>query len=522
MEKYKKNKAKFNYGRIIDLILLIVFPLLAFLLIFTLKKFTTKYTIMAGVILTIIYLICFLTILLKNKKIHIIRRILMVLLCVALGYGYTYSSNIANSFSNLTGNSANKTTTIKMDILVKKSSTITSIQDLSKKIIAFQTANDSENSDYVLKKLNNTIGTSYRKLQYNDYTTMYSDYYNGYNDAIVVNQSQKKTLPTNYASLYKDSKVLKTYNRVIKNVYTGNNVDVTKQVFTVYISASDQTGVPASRSLSDMNMLMIIDPVSNTIKTISIPRDSFVPNPAYDNQNDKLTHTGNNGIENTVKAVENMFQIDIDFYAKISFDSLIKIVDTLGGISVDVGIDFCEQDENRSFAAEDEVCLKAGVQTLNGKQALAYSRHRHSYINQDIGRNEAQSRVIKGIIKKMMTTDGVNKIDDVLNILPTYVITNFSDTQLSSFVKKQVDEMKDWKMSSMSLQGGASDMAVTASGGSSPLSVYYLSEHEVSNINAVYNLLKSKPSMNKFTYDKRNLYQQFTTWKSKTNTVMTK
>ena len=82
------------------------------------------------------------------------------------------------------------------------------------------------------------------------------------------------------------------------------------------------------------------------------------------------------GIDTSIASLENFFQIPIDYYARISFNSLIEIVDALGGIDVDVEISFCEQDENRSFKEEDLICLDKGEQTLNGKQALAYSRHR--------------------------------------------------------------------------------------------------------------------------------------------------
>ena len=82
------------------------------------------------------------------------------------------------------------------------------------------------------------------------------------------------------------------------------------------------------------------------------------------------------GIDASVETIENFFQIPIDYYARVSFNSLIQIIDIIDGVNVDVEIDFCEQDENRSFKKEDLICLEAGQQTLNGKQALAYARHR--------------------------------------------------------------------------------------------------------------------------------------------------
>ena len=73
--------------------------------------------------------------------------------------------------------------------------------------------------------------------------------------------------------------------------------------------------------------------------------------------------------------ISQFFGIPVDYYARVSFNSMIEIVDTIGGIDV-MGTDFCEQDENRSFKKDDLICLKKGEQHLDGKQALAYSRHR--------------------------------------------------------------------------------------------------------------------------------------------------
>ena len=119
-------------------------------------------------------------------------------------------------------------------------------------------------------------------------------------------------------------------------------------------------GSPDQQTRTDTNLILIVNPVAKHIDMVSLPRDGYIPNPALNNMNDKLTHTGNDGIENSVAAIENFFQIPIDYYARIGFNSLIQIIDAIGGIDVDVEIDFCEQDENRSFKKDDLVCLKKG------------------------------------------------------------------------------------------------------------------------------------------------------------------
>lgn len=511
----KKNKRRVSWLRILDLLYLIAYPLMSMMILITIKKYTDKYLIIAAVVLLVVYVICLFTFFMKrNKAREAIRRILMIIICIALGFGYQYISTLSNSFSNITSNSATKNETVKFDVLALKGSNYNSINDITASSSVGYLSSNETGAKKVLEKMDK-INESYLAIPYTDEDTMYSDFYAGNYDLLIFNEADKSTIPDNYKKLYSDTKTIYTLKYTKTNSYKGNDIDVTKDVFTVYISANDETGVPVNESLSDMNMLIIVNPNTNTITTVPIPRDSYVPNPAYDYQNDKLTHTGNNGITNTVKAVENMLQVNVDFYVKISFTSLMDIVNTLGGIDVNVGISFCEQNSERSFAASDEICLNAGEQTLNGEQALAYARHRHSYVNQDIGRNDAQLRIIKSIIKKMISTDGISKIDDVLNVASKYMITNFSDEQLSSFVKKQVDDMKGWTVNTLTLTNGANDSAITASGGDQELSIYLLSKSEIEKVNAAYNLSKNTPSLNNFKFKIDDLYSDYSTFKDK-------
>ena len=73
--------------------------------------------------------------------------------------------------------------------------------------------------------------------------------------------------------------------------------------------------------------------------TVSVPRDSYVPNPAYNNGSDKLTHLGNDGADNSILGLEEAFGIEIDYYAKVNFQSLIHIVDQ--GLEISQGRKIC-------------------------------------------------------------------------------------------------------------------------------------------------------------------------------------
>ena len=148
--------------------------------------------------------------------------------------------------------------------------------------------------------------------------------------------------------------------------------------FTMLLLGVDSPTEDISKAsgLGDSIMLVTFNPKTLTATMFSIPRDTFVPITCYRNAKSKITHAAAGGDSCMISTVENFTGIDVDYYAKINFKGLVKIVDALGGIEVDVPYSFCEQNSNRSFAAGDIQYVNAGHQTLNGEQALALSRNR--------------------------------------------------------------------------------------------------------------------------------------------------
>ncbi|OCN04733.1 hypothetical protein A4S06_10590 [Erysipelotrichaceae bacterium MTC7] len=511
--KKNQKKRKIRYGRIFDLINLLLFPILSILFVLFIRKYSDKYYLYAIGIFVFLFILTLLLFRIKNHVVEIIRRIFLAGLVVVLLAANIYTNDLSSGYQAFAGSMDNSETTITYDVLTLKESTngLSHVEDLDGYVVGFPSNGSVEATDKAKAQLATKI-SDFGSLAYDNYMTMYSDYTKEFVDAIVIDQSQKGNLPEEYKNLYEISNVVDTYSFTIKNQIKGNDIDITKEVFTVLVSASDQTVAPTSHSLSDTNMLLIIDPITNVIQTISIPRDSFVPNPAYDNVSDKLTHTGNDGVDNTKLAVEETFNIKIDFYVKVSFVSLIEIVDTLGGIPVNVLQPIVEQDEYRSFAEEDLIYLEAGQQTLSGKQALAYARHRHSYENQDLGRNQAQIEVMKGLVKRVLSPEGITKVDDVMKLMSNYVIMNFSESQLTSLVKQQVDNMPSWQFKSLSLDKGEQGSDVTASMPGLYSSIYYLSKSDIEKANAIYNLMKERQELTDFHFDLDDMYNGYSTY----------
>ena len=215
------------------------------------------------------------------------------------------------------------------------------------------------------------------------------------------------------------------------------------------------------------------------------------------------------GIDISVETLQQFFGIPIDYYARVSFNSLIQIVDTIDGIDVDVEIDFCEQDENRSFKKDDLICLKKGEQHLNGKQALAYSRHRKTLGYDNPGRERAQQRIIKAIINKLVSPSAITYVNELLEIAPNYVITDMPANQITKFVSSELENMKPWTISSISSDNGVYDTRYVASIAESEgkKDVYLFNKNEVHALLNAYDGASKQLEMKEYHFDLTNLYK---------------
>lgn len=187
----------------------------------------------------------------------------------------------------------------------------------------------------------------------------------------------------------------------------------------------EETGSTDGVYRSDSIMLARIDPASKEVTLVSIERDILVDMGDHGEQKVNAAYTiGGAGYE--VDMVSKLAGVDISHYAEINFDEFVKVVDTIGGIDVDIKIDL-----------DDDLAglhLKAGRQTINGEQALALCRARHAYDNYgggDYYRTANQRMVIGAILKKILASSPAT-IAASVNQLAGSVTTDLSLTDILS------------------------------------------------------------------------------------------
>ncbi|EOP05638.1 MULTISPECIES: LCP family protein [Bacillus] len=197
---------------------------------------------------------------------------------------------------------------------------------------------------------------------------------------------------------------------------------------------------------TDALLLATINKNDKSVKLVSIPRDSRVYIKSRDKY-DKITHAHVfGGVDSTIDTVENFLDVPVDYYVKFNFKSFIKIVDSLGGITVDVPVEFTEQNSKDEAGA---IHLKKGRQHLNGEEALALARTRH--IDSDYMRGQRQQLVLEAIAEKALSLNSINKIGGLLDAVDKDLKTNLTFDDMMTIAKNSMDS--DLKMEKMQVEG---------------------------------------------------------------------
>ena len=170
---------------------------------------------------------------------------------------------------------------------------------------------------------------------------------------------------------------------------------------------------------TDSMILARIDPKDKEVTLISIPRDTQVTIGSHGTQKINAAYAFG-GPSGAVKAVESLAGVSISHYAEIDFDGFAAVVDSLGGVEIDVQYEINDPDYTGYLAA--------GKQTLNGEQALIYCRSRHAY--DKIGDGDAiraanQRTMISAIMKKLMSSD-IATLTNTVSTLSQYITTDYS------------------------------------------------------------------------------------------------
>ncbi len=202
----------------------------------------------------------------------------------------------------------------------------------------------------------------------------------------------------------------------------------------------------ADFDLADAIWISIINKTDNTIDFLSIPRDTYLRysdrhkpeywkiNSYYNSYvNDEWVNTSDSASSmNLLGACEILLSIDMDNYVRISYDTVQKVVDAMGGIEYDVpfGMYYYDFTEGHELIIE----IDKGLQVLNGDDVVKFLRFRQGVgyeYKSDIARMDRQKSMIKAIIKKALN---ISNISNVIDVARNNIRTNIGKEKLTSYI----------------------------------------------------------------------------------------
>ena len=367
----------------------------------------------------------------------ILSRMLAVFLCVILVIGTVFVQSGYNAISGFTN--ADQETSI-MSVIVLDESSYEKIGDLEGKKIGLNNQIDKENVVKAKNEVNEQVEATYKAVS--DFGTLAEGLYDKSMDAILMNEAYRGTIEEEHENFSDETRVIYQVEISRQTENLANTGGVEDGVFNVCITGIDTEGPVSTVSRSDVNMVMTVNMNTHKILLTSIPRDYYVTLPTS-GAKDKLTHSGIYGVNETVKTLENLLNIDIDYYVRINFTSLIRIVDVLGGIDV-------ESDRELHLG---NITIQEGMNHMDGETALAYSRERHSYAEGDIHRIQNQQDVILGIIQKLKNPNVLFNYQELLNKIDGTFETNISSEEIAQLIQMQLSDMSNFTMERQHLDG---------------------------------------------------------------------
>lgn len=446
MKKNKKTKKKLNKKNITKLIvsiIMLILSLLCFKYVYNLNILPNKYLYLFLSIILIINLLAMILLFLKGIISRIFSGILYLILGIISIMGIKYAGNTLEFLNKGFNNNIEYTI---YNILVLNDSNYQTINDLNNTKMGYLFI-DIDDDNY-LNNIKDKVDVELKQLGLEE---LHDELLNNEIDSIIINEGYIDLLENEYEDFSEKTKILDTI-KVEKE--TENNPEKIEELkpINIYLSGSDsRSGVISTSTLSDVNMIITINPTTHTILLTSIPRDYYVQLHGTTGYKDKLTHAGLYGIDMSVTTIEDFMGIKIDYYVKVGFNSVIKLVDLVGGVDVYSEIAFKTLN---SDGGAQRVDVKVGMNHFTGAQALSYARERFAYSNGDIHRTQNQQQIIEAILDKVMTNKSLLlKYDSLLNSFSELYKTDIPKELITLLIKQQLEDMSSWTIEKQSLLG---------------------------------------------------------------------
>ena len=427
------------------------------------KLIPVRYEIAIGAVLMLALIaVIYFTIFGKNKILYWIFLVLSVLVSVAMivgGIGILQAKNTMKEITKVVED------TTEVSVYVYDTDQAQTISDAAQYTFGILERLDTENTQKALKEIETNLGASIETVAYQGVAELADAMIDNSVQAIILNESyldmiaelsdlqteqaadteaEEGKVVHDYAAFVKSLRKISGYSVVTEDGPQANDTSFYDNgTFVMYISGIDTYGSTSKRSRSDVNILAVVNTNTKKILLVSTPRDYYVPLSISNGAKDKLTHAGIYGIQCSQDTLGMLYGINVDYYFRLNFSGFQKIIDALGGITVNSDYTF----DVGSFH------YVKGDNYLNGEQALAFARERHAFATGDRQRGEDQMKVIKAVFNKATSSAVLANYTDLLASLEGTFETSMSYDTLAKLVRQQLDQGTGWDIETYSVNG---------------------------------------------------------------------
>lgn len=429
-----------------------------------------NYFIILAVILGVLAVFNMLLQFLKSK-IFILGIIISILVSVFSGLGVAGVQSAVQLMDEI---SSLDYRTDNMVVAVKADDAAEDLRDMENYRFGIQNGADLDNTEKMLEDIEKNLNREIKVQEYSNIQEEAEALLAGRVEAAVYNDAFTSILEENIEDYSSKVKVIYQYGveTPVEKQET-ETADVQKP-FNVYVSGIDVNGPITTTSRSDVNIIVSVNPEEHKILLTTTPRDYYVTIPGISGeQRDKLTHAGIYGVDKSMETLENLYGIDIAYYVKVNFTSVVKIVDALGGVDVNSPYEFTTTHGNYQ--------IKQGMNHLNGDMALGFVRERYSFASGDNQRGKNQEILLEALINKAMSPAILNNMGSLISTLGENVETNMGTDQMSRLISQQLSDGSSWTIESQAAIG-AGDTQACFSSGSQPLYVMWPNDNSVNTI----------------------------------------
>ena len=410
--------------------------------------------------------------------------IFLIIVSAAICFGLVYLIQTRNFFSQT---KAREFYVINYSIYVHQDSEFQELQDL----------NDKRLATYIDTVTSYTEAFDELKQQINFSTTLN----NTYLDAVSSFKNHEADfimLSDSYVDILNDLE--ENFSETIRKIYTIDikvfesvevrDVDVLHEPFNIYISGIDVKGDISTVSRSDVNMIVTINPNTHKILLTSIPRDFYMQLHGTTGLKDKLTHSGIYGPTMTVKTVEDFLNIDINYFVRVNFSSVMNLVDAIGGVYLTPNITLYRNTDGVGCYYQKDV-----KELFYGACALRYARERKAYGTGDIQRIQNQQQVLTAILDKLMSPEIIKNYSSILAAVQSNFETSLPEQKIYQLINNQLDSMPKWEVLDCHMEGFDSHSDIYSYGkneaGDYGVNYYYVMEPNYDTVEAAKAKIKA-------------------------------